>query len=214
MFKPLRSIKILPAIAAVAAIGAFSALSAPAASADSSPTVWLSNGVLSFTGTGDNDYESVSQVGSQLKINVKNWPAANFSANCTEGGGLGDWTVSCPAASVNKLTFDGQGLHDSFINNTNIPSEAHGGPGIEVFRGGGGTDVFYGDGDIDQLYGNGGDDVIDGGAGTDKVRSEEHTSELQSPVHLVCRLLLEKKKDNNIHVTDITESATTMFMRH
>src|SRR5438552_14793859 len=27
------------------------------------------------------------------------------------------------------------------------------------------------------------------------VRSEEHTSELQSPDHLVCRLLLEKKKD-------------------
>src|SRR5690348_18217579 len=29
-------------------------------------------------------------------------------------------------------------------------------------------------------------------------RSEEHTSELQSPVHLVCRLLLEKKK--KIHI--------------
>src|SRR5690348_17729743 len=28
-------------------------------------------------------------------------------------------------------------------------------------------------------------------------RSEEHTSELQSPVHLVCRLLLEKKKKNS-----------------
>src|SRR5690348_17450121 len=28
------------------------------------------------------------------------------------------------------------------------------------------------------------------------VRSEEHTSELQSPVHLVCRLLLEKKKES------------------
>src|SRR5690348_17588309 len=28
-------------------------------------------------------------------------------------------------------------------------------------------------------------------------RSEEHTSELQSPVHLVCRLLLEKKKESN-----------------
>src|SRR5690348_12215317 len=27
-----------------------------------------------------------------------------------------------------------------------------------------------------------------------RFRSEEHTSELQSPVHLVCRLLLEKKK--------------------
>src|SRR5438309_5808726 len=30
-----------------------------------------------------------------------------------------------------------------------------------------------------------------------KVRSEEHTSELQSQFHLVCRLLLEKKKKNN-----------------
>src|SRR5258708_22931137 len=28
------------------------------------------------------------------------------------------------------------------------------------------------------------------------IRSEEHTSELQSPDHLVCRLLLEKKKNN------------------
>src|SRR5258708_20603866 len=29
-------------------------------------------------------------------------------------------------------------------------------------------------------------------------RSEEHTSELQSPDHLVCRLLLEKKKTMNV----------------
>src|SRR2546425_5227993 len=29
-------------------------------------------------------------------------------------------------------------------------------------------------------------------------RSEEHTSELQSPAYLVCRLLLEKKKNTNI----------------
>src|SRR5258708_18687269 len=29
---------------------------------------------------------------------------------------------------------------------------------------------------------------------TEATRSEEHTSELQSPDHLVCRLLLEKKK--------------------
>src|SRR5258708_22312937 len=32
------------------------------------------------------------------------------------------------------------------------------------------------------------------------LRSEEHTSELQSPDHLVCRLLLEKKKEEfHIH---------------
>src|SRR2546422_5496286 len=30
-------------------------------------------------------------------------------------------------------------------------------------------------------------------------RSEEHTSELQSRLHLVCRLLLEKKKKQNKH---------------
>src|SRR2546422_8777196 len=34
------------------------------------------------------------------------------------------------------------------------------------------------------------------GGGTE-ARSEEHTSELQSRLHLVCRLLLEKKKNKN-----------------
>src|SRR5258708_38467006 len=33
-----------------------------------------------------------------------------------------------------------------------------------------------------------------GPQGVSRLRSEEHTSELQSPDHLVCRLLLEKKK--------------------
>src|SRR5689334_24170065 len=33
------------------------------------------------------------------------------------------------------------------------------------------------------------------------LRSEEHTSELQSQFHLVCRLLLEKKKKNTIIMT-------------
>src|SRR5437762_9776220 len=32
------------------------------------------------------------------------------------------------------------------------------------------------------------------GVGGERNRSEEHTSELQSPMYLVCRLLLEKKK--------------------
>src|SRR5438552_15826700 len=34
-----------------------------------------------------------------------------------------------------------------------------------------------------------------GSAVARRARSEEHTSELQSPDHLVCRLLLEKKKN-------------------
>src|SRR2546429_6208088 len=35
-----------------------------------------------------------------------------------------------------------------------------------------------------------------------RARSEEHTSELQSRLHLVCRLLLEKKKKNILIVSD------------
>src|SRR5690348_18092909 len=38
-----------------------------------------------------------------------------------------------------------------------------------------------------------------------RLRSEEHTSELQSPVHLVCRLLLEKKKKKNTTKTPHTK---------
>src|SRR5438309_9282273 len=59
-----------------------------------------------------------------------------------------------------------------------------------------------------------GDGVPDTGAGAPEVgaccdeRSEEHTSELQSQFHLVCRLLLEKKKQELVCVrilVDIVE---------
>src|SRR5258708_30735434 len=40
-------------------------------------------------------------------------------------------------------------------------------------------------------------DFVHGRTEVGRQRSEEHTSELQSPDHLVCRLLLEKKKKNN-----------------
>src|SRR4051812_49843081 len=39
-------------------------------------------------------------------------------------------------------------------------------------------------------------------------RSEEHTSELQSHVNLVCRLLLEKKKNHNISMQRVTSRLT------
>src|SRR5437899_7002574 len=45
-------------------------------------------------------------------------------------------------------------------------------------------------------------------AGT-KIRSEEHTSELQSLRHLVCRLLLEKKKYLNLAQTSCVLSKTS-----
>src|SRR5437762_6886067 len=49
---------------------------------------------------------------------------------------------------------------------------------------------------------------------TDK-RSEEHTSELQSPMYLVCRLLLEKKKKiikEDFYVISITTDISTGFI--
>src|SRR6266487_2652342 len=47
-------------------------------------------------------------------------------------------------------------------------------------------------------------------------RSEEHTSELQSPVHLVCRLLLEKKKQNTalLHHAQLTERTNAWQPSH
>src|SRR2546429_5377268 len=39
-------------------------------------------------------------------------------------------------------------------------------------------------------------------------RSEEHTSELQSRLHLVCRLLLEKKKKKVIQPTNVTNDSS------
>src|SRR5256884_6474279 len=43
-------------------------------------------------------------------------------------------------------------------------------------------------------------------------RSEEHTSELQSRLHLVCRLLLEKKKTNeNRHQHASVQSHMTLY---
>src|SRR5438552_7859758 len=40
-----------------------------------------------------------------------------------------------------------------------------------------------------------------------RIRSEEHTSELQSPDHLVCRLLLEKKKVSTDAYRVVTDKA-------
>src|SRR5437762_7234625 len=52
--------------------------------------------------------------------------------------------------------------------------------------------------------------VVDG-------RSEEHTSELQSPMYLVCRLLLEKKKNSscrNAHRITLTRQRTPRCTCH
>src|SRR2546422_7920192 len=52
--------------------------------------------------------------------------------------------------------------------------------------------------------------ALNGAAGVaHHARSEEHTSELQSRLHLVCRLLLEKKKKSHNQLRKSTVSAET-----
>src|SRR2546422_4333273 len=66
------------------------------------------------------------------------------------------------------------------------------------------TTLFRSDVTFQQLQGRGVDRLLDGAELDQDVlarlvlgdRSEEHTSELQSRLHLVCRLLLEKKKNH------------------
>src|SRR2546430_5031474 len=48
----------------------------------------------------------------------------------------------------------------------------------------------------------------------DRGRSEEHTSELQSQSNLVCRLLLEKKKNTPQHPTCARTSALPLHSSH
>src|SRR5258708_20401947 len=50
-----------------------------------------------------------------------------------------------------------------------------------------------------------------GRLGQRRKRSEEHTSELQSPDHLVCRLLLEKKKK---HITKVSHATFPVILTH
>src|SRR5947208_7699066 len=63
---------------------------------------------------------------------------------------------------------------------------------ISAFANADGGDLYIGITDKERLW-RGFTNVEDAN-GHLQLRSEEHTSELQSPDHLVCRLLLEKKK--------------------
>src|SRR5256885_4345986 len=45
------------------------------------------------------------------------------------------------------------------------------------------------------------------------MRSEEHTSELQSPCNLVCRLLLEKKKNRGRYVHALERDPTPQLLQ-
>src|SRR5258708_31125871 len=55
--------------------------------------------------------------------------------------------------------------------------------------------------------------TIDGWLAFWRISSEEHTSELQSPDHLVCRLLLEKKKNTTVQKQPHTQHSLVVGHR-
>src|SRR2546429_3789318 len=88
-------------------------------------------------------------------------------------------------------------LHDALPISPTLCSRQNGDPWPP-----GGTE-FHGERRLENLFEQFA--LINACRGTNANRSEEHTSELQSRLHLVCRLLLEKKKKtkksmNTVHI--------------
>ena len=67
---------------------------------------------------------------------------------------------------VTSVVGYGQSGDDTFkMGPLSVPTEIHGGDGVDKLYGGSGPDRFFGDGGSDSLVGGGGDDYLDGGAG-------------------------------------------------
>lgn len=77
--------------------------------------------------------------------------------------------LEVPLDEVDSIYFNGGGgnASDTFHNNTDLPSEAWGGGGVDNFYGGGGSDSFHGGGGADNIFGYGGADYLYGGDGND-----------------------------------------------
>lgn len=69
--------------------------------------------------------------------------------------------------NVTSILFIAGNGHNTFLNNTRIPSTAVGGSGTDEFQGGDGNDTFFGLGGSDKLDGKGGSDRLYGGTGND-----------------------------------------------
>src|SRR5437762_6841378 len=76
-------------------------------------------------------------------------------------------------------------LHDALPISVRALGALTGGQAVQMVKAG-----------LQAIYVSGWQVAADANLGASTYRSEEHTSELQSPMYLVCRLLLEKKKYN------------------
>src|SRR5437762_10200300 len=128
-----------------------------------------------FDGDGDQDIfkTNLTNEGANLYVNDGH---GNFNDASAEFGLLLP-TFPYTGFGTEWFDYDNDGRLDLFIANGAVNR-------LESLRG-----SAYPFGQPNQLFHNEGE-----GKKFREMRSEEHTSELQSPMYLVCRLLLEKKK--------------------
>ena len=129
--------------------------------------VSLEEGVLSIDGSDQSDYVDVqySEDGQQVILKVNDQEPQSFDS-----------------ADVESIQFEGGAGNDTFVNQTAIPSEAHGGEGSDFLFGGAANDRLEGGEGEDFVFGGPGDDVLvgdptqdqlHGGDGEDKVVATE-----------------------------------------
>ena len=123
-----------------------------------SSIVWdASSGILTLDGTLGDDTASVSQVNNLSRT---------FEANLN---GTTRTIALGRMESISEIVFEGHAGDDTFVNNTNIDSDANGGQGNDTLTGGTGTDNLKGGGGDDTLVGGGGVDYLHGSEGTDSL---------------------------------------------
>src|SRR3989449_6092379 len=150
---------------------------------------------------------------STVGFSVKHMVATTVRGQFTRFSSTVDWNRDDPAKSSVELKVD-----PSSINTNNEKRDGHL-KSADFFDVQGCPDMSFRSRKIDKS----GDKykvtgtTCPGTPARRRSRSEEHTSELQSRLHLVCRLLLEKKKTNRISSHSLTtpplpliNSSTTM----
>lgn len=115
---------------------------------------FVSNGVLNFPGTNeDDDLLTISVVGSNYRAEANDGFTQDVPiAQVTVG-------ISILGGSGNDVITMGAGV--------SVPTTLDGGAGEDTINGGAGRDLIFGGSDSDVLLGNGNRDRIDGGAGSD-----------------------------------------------
>ncbi|MEZ6044827.1 MAG: glycosyl hydrolase family 28-related protein [Planctomycetaceae bacterium] len=123
------------------------------------------SGVLMISGSEKSDTAEVTQTaGGTVQVSLSN---DEISLN-----------RNYPANQVQSLLFYGGDGNDTFRNETDLPSEAHGESGNDILFGGGAMDLLFGELGDDLLLGRGGDDQLFGSDGHDVLKGHNGKDQL------------------------------------